>query len=185
MNAHIAFVTRGARALVIVLALTFAASAIGVLSPGAFGAEPSDAPAAGLSPEPLAIPTQTLCESADDLRLIIGFLRGTTISEDGLLPTLVGTIAGLSEARELSGLVGETYGPLVDDLIASLQGLRTTIEGLDDEDTLGARVVEIGEAITDIGNAADALAVELRTPCPTDAPDASEAPTAPEAEQDS
>jgi hypothetical protein len=114
-------------------------------------------------------PSQALCESADDLRLIVEFLRGTDVDEDGWLPILVGAIAGLAEGRTLAGLAGETYRPLVDDLIVAFQALRSAVDGLDGSETAGAWVAAVGEAITEIGNAMDALSTELRTPCPTEA----------------
>ena len=92
------------------------------------------------------------------------------MGEDGWLPVFVGVIAGLSEARQLAASVGETYRPLVEDLIGSLEGLRSTVEELQELETIGARVADVGEAITDIGNAMDALSVQLRTPCPSAAP---------------
>ena len=122
-------------------------------------------------------PADTLCDSAGDLRLIIGFLRDTDPSQDGWPPILVGAIAALSEARHLAGSVGETYRPLVDDLIVSLEGLRSTVEGLEESETLGARIASIGEAITDIGNAMDSLSFQLREPCPSAVPVASETPS--------
>ncbi len=104
----------------------------------------------------------------DDLRLIIGFLQEVDIEDDGWLPVIVGSIAGVSQARDLAGLVGETYRPLVEDLIVSLQDIRRTVEQLGEMETIGAQVAVIGEAITDVGNAMDDLSVQLRTRCPVD-----------------
>jgi hypothetical protein len=154
-----------ARGRVIVLACLIVASSLTALPGGLFAQEPSAPPASLASLEPGV----AACESADDLRLIIDFLRDTDTSEDGWLPVFVGAIAGLSEARQLAGLLGDTYRPLVDDLVASLEGLRLTVAELDGQETVGAQLVVIGEAITDIGNAMDALSVELQTPCPVDA----------------
>ena len=77
-------------------------------------------------------------------------------------------IAGLSEARQLASFVGETYRPLIDDLIISLEGLRMTLDEVGGEATAGAQLAAVGEAITAIGNAMDALSVQLQTGCPTD-----------------
>jgi hypothetical protein len=125
-------------------------------------------PGAGASLAPTLAPADAVCQSADDLRLIVGFLRDTDPSVDGWVPVLVGVIAGLSEARQLAGSVGETYRPLVDDLIASLEGLRATVDGLGDQGTAGAQLAAIGDAITDIGNAMDSLSLQLQAPCPAD-----------------
>lgn len=150
-------------ALVLIVSLSLASPA------AALGAEGSAVPEAAASPVPTLTPAEALCESATDLRLIVQFLQATDVSEDGWLPLVVGAIAGLSEARTLAGLVGDTYRPLVDDLVVSLQDLRVTVESLEGMATVGAQIAAIGEAITDIGNAMDALAIQLRTRCPTDA----------------
>jgi hypothetical protein len=122
------------------------------------------------SPDVVAPDGNELCESADDLRLIIGFLSETSISEDGVIPVAVGVIAGLSEAQTLIGLVDETYRPLVEDLITSLEGLGTTIDELGEAETLGAEIASVGEAISEVGDAMDALGVQLQAPCPVEEP---------------
>jgi hypothetical protein len=155
-----------ARGRIIVLAVVMAASFSALLPSGLLAVESSPRPGSVASPGPSLTPAEAACASADDLRLIVGFLQDTDPSEDGWLPLLVGAIAGLSEAQQLAALVGETYQPLVDDLIASLEGLQTTVEQLGDEGTIGAKLAEIGEAITDIGNAMDALSTQLQEPCP-------------------
>jgi hypothetical protein len=145
------------------------ASLWAVLPAGTFGVEPSARPSAPAALEPSLLPAQAACDVADDLRLVIEFLRETDGSEDGWASVIVGAIAGLSLARDLLGLTGETYRPLVDDLVASFQGLRATAEGLRDQATLGAGLAAIGEAITEVGTTMDAISAELRTPCPTPA----------------
>ncbi len=160
MSSHVALFPRGARALLTSLTLALAVAAPLASSP-ALAADPSAEPMAAVSPAPSAAAGETLCASAADLRLIVGFLRETSISEDGVVPLVVGGLAGIAEARTLAGLAGETYRPLVDDLVASLQGLRTTVDELGDQATAGAGVASIGEALTDVGNAMDALSVQL------------------------
>lgn len=155
------------RTLFLLLGVILVAAAYGPWSPRASAAEPSAEPGAVVSPVPSTAPAQTMCESASDLGLIIGFLRATSISEDGVVPTVVGAIAGLHEAQQLVGLVDASYRPYVEDLGASLQGLRTTIDELGDQATLGAGIATIGESITVIGESMDALSVALSTPCPT------------------
>jgi hypothetical protein len=151
---------------IIVLAL---AAALTILpAAGLLAADATETVEPAATTEPSLSPAQAACDSADDLRLIVGFLRDTDVEEDGWVPLLVGVIAGLSEARTLAGLVDEAYRPLVDDLIVSLQGIRTTVDELGGLETTGARIAAIGETITDIGNAMDALSTQLRTPCPVD-----------------
>lgn len=145
------------------------ALALGLLLPATHAAaQESPSPAPVASAEPLLTPSAAACESADDLRLIIDFLRETDPSEDGWVPVLVGVVAGLSEGRQLLGLVGETYRPLVEDLIVSLQDLRATVDEISDEESLGARIATISESVADIGYAMDALSAQLRTRCSTD-----------------
>ena len=125
-----------------------------------------------------------MCESASDLRLYTGFLRDQSIKDDGVLPVLVGTVAALSEAHTLAGLADETYRPLVDDLVVSLEGLRTAVRGFRSEQTVGAGVKQLGEAIAGVGSAMDVLSVALRAPCPPEVsgvPGPSAAPASPPA----
>jgi hypothetical protein len=174
MNAHPAAAGRASRTRVIVLSLAVLLAAAAPFAAAA--AEPSPDAGAMPSPEVVAPDGETLCESADDLRLIVGFLSETSISEDGVIPVVVGVIAGLSEARTLLGLVDETYRPLVENLITSLEALGTTIDELGEAATLGAEIASVGEAITDVGEAMDALGVQLRDPCPVEEPAASAVP---------
>lgn len=152
-------------ALLAVLVLAFATTAATLLPLAVVAADPSPEPVAAGSPG-IAMPDDaSLCRSADNLRLIIGFLRETSISEDGVVPVVVGVIAGLSEVQTLAGLLNATYRPLVDDLTSSLEALRTTVETIGELGTVGAQVAAIGEAVTAVGNAMDALSVALQSPC--------------------
>jgi len=119
------------------------------------------------SAAPLASPTaaEAACTSASDLQLIVDFVRDSVEAEAGLITVGIGVIAGVSEANTLAGLVAETYRPLVGDLILSLQGLRDTIGSLGELDTTGAKIATIGESVTEIGSAMDALTVQLRSSC--------------------
>jgi hypothetical protein len=168
MNTQTASTIALARGRRIVLALVIAASFSTLLPSGLLAVESSPTPEAAASLEPTLAPAEAACQSAADLRLIIGFLRDTDPSVDGWVPVIVGVIAGLSEARQLAGFVGDTYRPLVDDLIISFEGLRTTLDEVGGEATAGAQLAAVGEAITAIGNAMDALSVQLQTGCPTD-----------------
>lgn len=161
----------------IVLLLVVTALAGGATHARVRAADPSAEPAASGAPADPGAP-KTLCESASDLRLYVGFLRDQSISEDGFLAVTVGAVASISEARTLAGLVGETYRPLVDDLIVSLGDLQTAVRGFRDQGSVGGGLVQLGEAITSVGTAMDALSIALREPCPVETPAASEAPLA-------
>ena len=151
---------RGPRAKLLTLTLTITS----VIA----SAVPASVMAQDASPEPETDPATAVCESAADLRLVIGFLQDTSISEDGLIPVAVGGIAGVSVARELAAQVGETLSPHVEDVIVSLQGLRDISDEVSDDDTLGARVAILGASIVEIGEAMDALSLQLQERCPTD-----------------
>lgn len=131
-------------------------------------APPATVMAQDASVAPETDTASAVCESAADLRLVIGFLQDTSIAEDGLIPLAVGGIAGISVARDLAGQVGETLSPLVQDLIVSLQGLRDISDDISEDDTLGARLAILGASIVEIGEAMDALSLQLRERCPTD-----------------
>ena len=109
---------------------------------------------------------EAICQTSSNLRLIIGFLQDTSISEDGVIPVVVGGIAGFNQASELADLVGDALRPLVDDVIVSMQGLRDVSDEMTDDQTLGAKVAVIGESIVEIGESMDALGLQLRERCP-------------------
>ena len=151
--------TRPQRARVVVAMLLLALISLPALAGPVAAQDESAAPAAS----PTA--AEQACASADDLRLILEFTAESLESESGLVPVGIGVIAGLSEARTLAGLVAETYRPLVDDLIVSLQDLRDSLGDLDELDTAGSKLATVGESIVEIGNAMDSLAVQLQTGC--------------------
>jgi hypothetical protein len=153
---------------VVTLALILSAAA---MPAGLRAADPSpmssgDPAAAAASALPSVPAAEAMCASAADLRTIVDFIQGTDVEADGWVPLFVGALAGLSEARTLVELVGETYRPLVDELVASLEDLLSITEELSQLDTLGSQVAAVGEAITAVGNDMDALSTALKDPCP-------------------
>jgi hypothetical protein len=174
MNASASFLARAVRPSIL-LVLLVAALVGAALAPGVRAADPSAAPGALASPGASGVP-ETMCDSVADLRVYVGFLRDQTLDDGGLVPMLVGAAASLSEARTLLGLVSDTYRPLVQELIGSLQTLKTAVHGFFDEGTIGAGLVQLGEAIAGVGASMDALTTELRQPCPAASPAASALP---------
>lgn len=148
------------RSRVVVAMLLLALAALPLLVAPVAAQEESAAPTASPTAEEAA------CASADDLRLILEFTQQNAESDSGLIPVGIGVIAGLSEARNLAGLAGEVYRPLVEDLIVSLQDMRDTIGDLSDVDTAGSKVAAVGEALVGIGTAMDELGAQVRTGCP-------------------
>ena len=125
----------------------------------------SAAPVAAQDESAAPTAAEAACASASDLQLIIEFVVDAVEDEAGLLPVGIGVIAGVNEAQDLLALVGETYRPLVEDLVVSLQDLRDTIGDLDELDTAGAKLAVIGESVTGIGLAMDSLGIQLRAGC--------------------
>jgi hypothetical protein len=151
-----------AKRLIALVAISiFALSACRAIPGELFADEPE------VTPEPTPTPiTKSFCESGADLRTDIEFLRAAELSEDGLLPFIVAIDAALGEARTLTTLAGLEYGPLVADVIISLQDLRDIAEEVEAQETLGAGIATIGEAITEVGQSMDTLTTQLREPCP-------------------
>lgn len=152
--------------LMMALGLAFVVAAMSLGPSRLVGADASPQPSPDSSPAAAMTPADVGCDSLDDLRLIVEFLQGTDVGEEGWLPVFVGVVAGLSEARQLADALGETYRPLVDDLIAALEGLAAAVSALRESETIGSGIAAVGGAITDVGNAMDALSVQMRTPCP-------------------
>lgn len=148
------------RTLAIAVLLLFALGACRALPPGFLDGDGD--PATEAEPTPIA---KTFCESGADLRTDVAFLRNTEVSEDGLLQLIISIDAALGEARTMAVLAGEEYGPLVSDVVVSLQDLRDITDELEDQETVGAGITIIGETITAVGEAMDELEVQLREPC--------------------
>ena len=158
-----------------VLTLVVAAIAGGSTLTPVGAADPSAPPLASASPA-ASEPAEAMCDSVANLRLYVGFVRDQSIKDDGLLPVLVGVVASLSEARTLAGLVRETYRPLVDDLVTSLTDLESAVRSFFDQGTVGAGLVQLGGAITDVGTKLDTLSSAVREPCPGELPAPSQLP---------
>jgi hypothetical protein len=136
----------------------------GIAGPTASVALAAD-PSPPASPAASADPGPTLCESAADLALYVGYLRDQSLSEDGLVPILVGAAASIFEAQRLAGLIDATYRPLIAELRAALEELGASARSLRGESTLGTRIADLGTSITRVGLAMDALTTQLRTRC--------------------
>jgi hypothetical protein len=155
------------KAMGLAVAALLIVTACTVLPPGMFAVEPTGAP----SPTPA-----TVCNTGETLGETVAVLVDTELEDIGVLGLLLAVDITLEQTRQFGAAVGEQYRPLVDDLTGSLQSLQTTLQAMGDQETLGAEVAAIGEAIAEIGHAMDALAEQVRTPCPSSSPDASSAP---------
>lgn len=165
-------VTRPVLAASLALATVFATA----MPAATLAADASPATSVTASPPPTAAP-RTMCESLADLALYVGFVQDQSLDRDGLLPILVGAAASLAEAKALVPLVAETYRPLVEEFVAALGDL-VTVARAGRDGTLGTELARLGEAITRVGVALDALSLALRVPCPDAGPIASGVPAA-------
>ena len=159
MNTQHTSRTTAVRLIILVVAGAFVLSACRSLPPG-FLAPDADPTA---SPEPI---DKTMCESGAELATDIAFLRSLELSDDGLVAVLVAVDSALGEARVLADLAVEELGPMAIDLVLALEGLRDTVDGLSQQETVGSGIADIGVSIAEIGTAMDQLTLELRDPCP-------------------
>jgi hypothetical protein len=157
--------TSVARLFILLLGLLFVIGACRALPTGLTSPGSGDSPDVDPTPSPTPI-AKTMCESADDLRVDLDFLRAVELREDGLVAVLVAVDVALGEARTLTTLMGEEYGPYAADLVLSLEALRVTVDRLERKETVGEGIAAIGEAIVGIGEAMESLELELRDPCP-------------------
>jgi len=127
---------------------------------------PAPSLSAGLLASPTATTDKTVCESSADFQAAIDDLRGTDLWGDGVATLLVRIDAAIDEARLLADLAGAELRPTVGALSVSLQGLRTTVRELDEQETLAAGATAVGASLAQIAEAMDALAVQLQTTCP-------------------
>jgi len=137
--------------------------------PAGTAARPTEVPAAAATADVSASampPGKTMCQAAEDLAADVTFVRAIDVSTVGVASLLVSVDTALQEARVLAGLAVDEYQPLVQDTIVALQELRDIGEEARTQDTVGAGVATIGAAVTRVGEAMDALELQLRQPCP-------------------
>ena len=79
--------------------------------------------------------------------------------------TALTDVQAAAEALRVSGR--ELVGQPVDDLVTSIQALQTTLAGLGDQPSLGAKLVAVKTAITQIATAATSVETAVGTTCPT------------------
>lgn len=137
--------------------------------PSGSAVAPSGAPGAAATAdvsESATPASKTMCQSSEDLAAEIALLRSIDVSEDGVVSLITAADAAIGEAQLLAELVVDEYRPLVEDTVVALQELRDIGEEARGQATIGARVATIGEAVTEVGRAMDALETQLRQPCP-------------------
>ncbi len=90
-------------------------------------------------------------------------LKLATVGVSGVTAALT-EVQSAAQALAVSGK--EVVGTQVGDLLTSVQALQTTLTGLGDQPSLGARVVAVTAALEQIKTAASAVESALATACP-------------------
>ena len=155
------------RHLAPVLCLTFAVAACAVGSSPTPGASTTPA-----SPEASAVPTASsaaaICADAAGLRASMTALTDLKLADVGT-GGVTAALAGVQSAAQALGVSGhELVGTTVSDLLASVQALQTTLTGLGDQPSLGAKLVAVKAAIEQIKTAGSAVESALATTCPAE-----------------
>lgn len=151
-------------AFAIAVGLVVAACSGSAASPAASaaGASPAAAsPAAGAE-------SGDVCANADALRTSIDELKAIDVVTVGT----AGLQAAVDNVRTAGTAVKETagseIGPSVDALLASLDGLKTAIDGVGEASVAGESARAIRAAVAEVGTSATALTTAIQAgPCPS------------------
>ena len=163
--------SRDVRILATVLCLTLGVAACAASSspiPGAptaqATAQTSAAPIASAAPN--ASGAAAMCTDAARFRASITALTGLTLAT-ATVSTVTAALADVQSAAQALAVSGkELVGQPISDLLTSVQGLQTTMTGLGDQPSLGAKLVAVKAAIEQIKTAASAVESALATACP-------------------
>ena len=90
-------------------------------------------------------------------------LKLATVGVSGLTAALAEV---QSSAQTLAVSARALVGQSISDLLTSVQALRTTLTGLGDQSSLGAKLVAVKAAVEEIKTAAAAVESALATTCP-------------------
>ena len=169
--------SRDVRLLAPVLFLTLAVAACAASSsptPGTPTAqattETSAAPTAQATTEASASPTASgaaaICADAARFRASVTALTGITLATVGVSGVTSALTEVQSAAQALAVSGHDLVGQPISDLLTSVQALQTTLTGLGDQPSLGAKLVAVKAAIEQIKTAASAVEAPLATTCP-------------------
>ena len=175
--------TREFRTFASVLCLTLAVAACAASSsptPGAPTAQattetsaaptPSGAPTAPATTNTSAVPVASgagaICVDAARFRASVTALTDLTLATVGVsgVTTALTEVQSAAQALAVSGR--ELVGQPISNLLTSVQALQTTLTGLGDQPSLGAKLVAVRAAIEQIKTAASAVESALATACP-------------------
>ncbi len=162
---------RDFRLLAPVLFLTLAVAACAASSsptPGTPTA-PATAPTSAapiVSAAPTASGAAAMCADAARFRASVTALTDITLATVGVSGVTAALTDVQSAAQALAVSGHELVGQPVGDLLSSVQALQTTLTGLGDQPSLGAKLVAVKAAIEQIKTAASAVESALATTCP-------------------
>jgi hypothetical protein len=151
-------------AFAVAVALVVAACSGSAASPAASaaGASPAAAsPAAGAESGDVCANVAALRTSIDELKAVDVVTVGTA-----------GLQAAVDKVRTAGTAVKETagseIGPSVDALMASLDGLKTAVDGVGEASVAGESAIAIRAAVAEVGTSATALTTQIQAgPCPS------------------
>ena len=162
--------SRDVRLLAPVLFLTLAVAACAASSsptPGTPTAGDADSPAtAQTSAAPAASGAAAICADAARFRASMTALTDLKLATVGVSGVTAALTEVQSAAQALAVSGHELVGQPISDLLTSVQALQSTLTGLGDQPSLGAKLVAVKAAIEQIKTAASAVESALATTCP-------------------
>ena len=169
--------SRDVRLLAPVLFLTLAVAACAASSsptPGTPTAQAttgtSAAPTAEATTQTSTVPTASgsaaICADAAQFRASLTALTDLTLATVGVSGVTAALTGVQSSAQALAVSGHELVGQPISDLLTSVQALQTTLTGLGDQPSLGAKLVAVKTAIEQIKTAGSAVESALATSCP-------------------
>ncbi len=133
-------------------------------------AQTSAAPTAQATTEASGSPTAAgaaaMCADAARFRASVTALTDLKLATVGVSGVTAALTEVQSAAQALAVSGRELVGQPISDLLTSVQALQTTLTGLGDQPSLGAKLVAVKAAIEQIKTAASAVDSALTTACP-------------------
>ena len=157
--------SRDLRLLAPMLFLTFAVAACAAASSPTPGAPTAQA-STETSAAPPASGAAAICADATRFRTSMKALTDLTLATVGVSGVTAALTEVQSAAQALAVSGQDLVGQQISDLLTSVQALQTTLTGLGDQPSLGAKLVEVKTAIEQIKTAASGVESALATTCP-------------------
>jgi hypothetical protein len=123
-------------------------------------------PEVSASAAPPASGAAAICTDAAAFRASVTALTDLKLADVGVSGVTAALAAVQSSAQALRASGKDLVAQPASDLLTAVQGLQTTLTGLGDQPTLGAKVIAVKTAIDQIKTAADGVETALGTTCP-------------------